>query len=111
MADEPRARRVVKPALTVRTDPTTRRDKTKLTTTQTEADHVIVGSGCSGSRKSTLVAALARHGEAVPDEPGRQIVNEGRLPPCRPRVGSSETPPGSRTWNLRSSDPGIMRPR
>src|SRR4051812_15766660 len=36
----------------------------------------VVISGCSGGGKSTLLAALARRGHAVVDEPGRRIVRE-----------------------------------
>ncbi|MEO0981620.1 MAG: AAA family ATPase [Pseudomonadota bacterium] len=38
----------------------------------------IVLSGCSGGGKSTLLAALARRGFAVFEEPGRRIVREQR---------------------------------
>lgn len=36
----------------------------------------VVISGCSGGGKSTLLAALARRGHAVVEEPGRRIVRE-----------------------------------
>ena len=41
-----------------------------------EGGHLFVVSGCSGSGKSTLLEALAREGEAVSAEPGRQIVKD-----------------------------------
>ena len=40
------------------------------------ADRCFVISGCSGGGKSTLLAALAREGFTVFEEPGRQIVKE-----------------------------------
>jgi predicted ATPase len=42
----------------------------------TPGDQLFVISGCSGSGKSALIAALAEHGEATVPEPGRQIVRE-----------------------------------
>ena len=41
--------------------------------------HLHVVSGCSGSGKSALIAALAKHGEVVSGEPGRQIVQNELL--------------------------------
>ena len=43
---------------------------------QRRASQLFVVSGCSGSGKSALIAALAQRGEAVVMEPGRQIVKE-----------------------------------
>jgi predicted ATPase len=40
---------------------------------------LIVITGCSGGGKSTLLAELARRGEQVFEEPGRQIVKEQDL--------------------------------
>lgn len=40
------------------------------------SDRFVVLSGCSGGGKSTLLAALARRGYAVVEEPGRRIVRE-----------------------------------
>lgn len=40
---------------------------------------LIMITGCSGGGKSTLLAELARRGEQVFDEPGRQIVKEQDL--------------------------------
>jgi hypothetical protein len=41
-------------------------------------DRFVVISGCSGGGKSTLLAELARRGQAVVEEPGRRIVREER---------------------------------
>lgn len=38
--------------------------------------HLIMITGCSGGGKSTLLTELARRGEQVFEEPGRQIVKE-----------------------------------
>jgi predicted ATPase len=40
---------------------------------------LIVITGCSGGGKSTLLSELARRGEQVFEEPGRQIVKEQNL--------------------------------
>ncbi len=40
----------------------------------------IVISGCSGGGKSTLIAALAKHGYQTFEEPGRRVVREGIHP-------------------------------
>jgi predicted ATPase len=42
-------------------------------------DRLILITGCSGGGKSTLLAELARRGEQVFEEPGRQIVKEQDL--------------------------------
>lgn len=42
----------------------------------TNGNHLFVVSGCSGSGKSSLIAALAQQGEGVSNEPGREIVKE-----------------------------------
>ena len=42
----------------------------------TNGDHLFIVSGCSGSGKSSLIAALAQQGEGVSTEPGREIVKE-----------------------------------
>ena len=42
----------------------------------TAGDNLFVLSGCSSSGKSTLLEALAKHGEAVSVEPGRLIVKQ-----------------------------------
>lgn len=41
-----------------------------------DGSRLFVISGCSSAGKSTLLEALARGGEVVSDEPGRQIVKE-----------------------------------
>ena len=43
---------------------------------QTRGDQIFVVSGCSGSGKSALIAALAQRGQVVATEPGRQIVKD-----------------------------------
>jgi len=43
---------------------------------QTRGDQLFVVSGCSGSGKSALIAALAQRGQVVATEPGRQIVKD-----------------------------------
>lgn len=40
------------------------------------SERFVVLSGCSGGGKSSLLAALARRGHAVVEEPGRRIVAE-----------------------------------
>ena len=45
-----------------------------LPATRAAGERLYVVSGCSGSGKATLIAALARQGEAVEIEPGRAIV-------------------------------------
>jgi predicted ATPase len=45
-------------------------------TPDVEGDRLFVVSGCSGSGKSALIAELAKRGELVVSEPGRQIVKQ-----------------------------------
>ena len=40
------------------------------------SDRFVVLSGCSGGRKSTLLAELASRGYCVVEEPGRRIVKQ-----------------------------------
>ena len=41
-----------------------------------DRNKLVVVSGCSGGGKSTLLTEMARRGDTVMPEPGRQIVNE-----------------------------------
>lgn len=43
---------------------------------EARTDRFVVVTGCSGGGKSSLLAELARRGERVFEEPGRQIVKE-----------------------------------
>ena len=54
----------------------TRRSESPLPKTGTRVDYFYVVSGCSGSGKSSLIAALAKRGELVVAEPGRLIVKQ-----------------------------------
>jgi predicted ATPase len=51
-------------------------DTYRLEDIHRHASRLILLSGCSGGGKSTLLAALARRGFVVFEEPGRQIVKE-----------------------------------
>jgi predicted ATPase len=45
----------------------------------------VILSGCSGGRKSTLLAELGRCGHSIVEEPGRRIVKQELLSLSDPR--------------------------